>query len=193
MRRSTALRTSAGVSAFNKPARELIHSERALWHSVCAMFPQFIAYLMSFLTLAIFWNGQQAQLNRFARTDRHLTWINMAFLFAVSIMPFSTRLLADFITYRTALLYYWGNILLLGVVLYLTWRYASRAGLVKDDTSAGARAAVERRILGAQALYGVGALLCVINTYVSIAFIVLVQLNFAVAPRIRWLSRISRI
>ena len=172
------------------PARELIHSERALWHSVCAMFPQFIAYLLSFLTLAIFWNGQQAQLNRFARTNRHLTWIHMAFLFAVSIMPFSTRLLADFVNYRTALLYYWGNIVLLGVVLYLSWRYATRAGLVKDDTSAEAREAVARRILGAQALYALGALLCVINTYVSIAFIVLVQLNFAVAPRIRWLSRI---
>jgi uncharacterized membrane protein len=181
------------VLDLHEPARELIHSERALWHSVAAMFPQFVAYLMSFLTLAIFWNGQQAQLNRFARTNRHLTWIHMAFLFAVSIMPFSTRLLADFINYRTALLYYWGNIVLLGVVLYLSWWYASRAGLIKDDTSAETRKAVERRILGAQALYGVGALLCVINTYVSIAFIVLVQLNFAVAPRIRWLSRISRI
>lgn len=178
------------VLDLHEPARELIHSERALWHSVCAMFPQFVAYLMSFLTLAIFWNGQQAQLNRFARTNRHLTWIHLAFLFAVSIMPFSTRLLADFINYRTALLYYWGNIVLLGLVLYLSWRYASRAGLVKDDTSAEARKAVESRILGAQALYGLGALLCVINTYVSIAFIVLVQLNFAVAPRIRWLSRI---
>ena len=178
------------VLDLHEPARELIHSERALWHAVCAMLPQFIAYLMSFLTLAIFWNGQQAQLNRFARMDRHLTWIHMAFLFAVSIMPFSTRLLADFINYRTALLYYWGNIVLLGVVLYLSWRYASRASLVKNDTSAEARKAVERRILGSQALYALGALLCVINTYLSIAFIVLVQLNFAVAPRIRWLSRV---
>jgi len=173
-----------------EPARELIHSERDLWHSLAGMFPQFIAYLMSFLTLAIFWNGQQAQLNRFARTDRHLTWIHMAFLFAVSIMPFSTRLLGDFINYRTALLYYWGNIVLLGIVLYLSWRYASRASLIKADTPPEVRKAVERRVLGAQALYGLGALLCVINTYVSIAFIVLVQLNFAVAPRIRWLSRI---
>lgn len=178
------------VLDLHEPARELIHSEQDLWHSLSAMFPQFIAYLMSFLTLAIFWNGQQAQLNRFACTNRHLTWIHMAFLFAVSVMPFSTRLLADFISYRSALLCYWGNILLLGVVLFLSWRYAGRAGLVKDDTSMEVRKAVERRIVGAQALYALGALLCVINTYASIAFIVLVQLNFAVAPRIRWLSRI---
>jgi uncharacterized membrane protein len=178
------------VLDLHEPARELIRNEHAFWRALVAMFPQFITYLMSFLTLAIFWNGQQAQLNRFARTDRHLTWIHMAFLFAVSVMPFSTRLLAAFINYRTALLCYWGNILMLGLVLYLSWRYASLAGLVKDDTSVEVRNAVERRILGAQALYGLGALLCVINTYASIAFIVLVQLNFAVAPRIRWLSRI---
>jgi hypothetical protein len=79
---------------------------------------------------------------------------------------------------------------MLDIVLYLSWKYASLAGLVKDDTLAEVRNAVERRILGAQALYGLGALLCVVNTYASIAFIVLVQLNFAVAPRIRWLSRI---
>jgi hypothetical protein len=50
--------------------------------------------------------------------------------------------------------------------------------------------AVRRRIVGAQSLYAFGAALCVFSTYASIAFIVLVQLNFAVAPRIRGLSRI---
>jgi uncharacterized membrane protein len=180
------------VLDLHEPAKEFIRNEQALWRwrALAAMFPQYVTYLMSILTLAIFWSGQQAQLNRFARTDRHLTWIHMAFLFAVSVMPFSTRLLAEFINYRTALLCYWGNILMLGIVLYLSWRYGSLAGLVKDDISAEVRNAVERRILGAQALYGLGALLCVVHTYASIAFIVLVQLNFAVAPRIRWLSRI---
>jgi hypothetical protein len=35
----------------------------------------------------------------------------------------------------------------------------------------------------AQALYAFGALLSVANTYWSIGFIVLVQLNYAIAPR----------
>jgi uncharacterized membrane protein len=172
------------------PAREAIHTELDLGNALLAMFPQFTTYLMSFLTLAIFWNGQQAQLNNFAQANRHLTWIHMAFLFAVSVMPFSTRLLAEFINYRAALLCYWANIFLLGVTLYLSWLYASRARLVKDETPDNVRKAVESRILGAQALYALGAALCIVSTYASIAFIVLVQLNFAVAPRIRWLSRI---
>ncbi len=33
-------------------------------------------------------------------------------------------------------------------------------------------------------LYPFGALLCLVSTYVSIGFIILVQLNYAVAPRL---------
>jgi len=52
------------------------------------------------------------------------------------------------------------------------------------------RSANERRIVIAQALYAFGALLCVINTYVRIAFIILVQLNYAIAPRLGPLDRL---
>jgi uncharacterized membrane protein len=172
------------------PAHELIHGERDLLQALISLFPQFVTYMLSFLTLAILWNGQQAQLNVFARTNRSLTYIHMAFLLTVSMMPFSTRLLADFIGFRTALLCYWFNIFLLGFTLFCSWIYATRAGLVKEEAPESVRKAVLRRVIGAQALYAAGASLCVINTYVSIAVIVLVQLNFAVGPKIRWLSRI---
>lgn len=52
------------------------------------------------------------------------------------------------------------------------------------------RASIDRRIVIAQALYAFGALLCVIHTYWSIAFIVLLQLNYAIAPRVRLLYRL---
>ncbi|MGC2388946.1 MAG: hypothetical protein WA621_06075, partial [Candidatus Acidiferrum sp.] len=44
-------------------------------------------------------------------------------------------------------------------------------------------AAICRRIVIAQSFYAFGALLCFLNTYWSIAFIILVQLNYAIAPR----------
>jgi uncharacterized membrane protein len=99
-------------------------------------------------------------------------------------------LLAEFIRYRLALLVYWINVLLLGAVLYATWGYAIRARLVRDDIPADAPAALCRRIVIGQALYAVGASLCVVNTYLSIVFIVLVQINFAIAPRFRPSSRL---
>jgi uncharacterized membrane protein len=172
------------------PVKENIHSGADLCHALIAMSPQMVSYLMSFLTLSIFWNGQQAQLNRFEHGDRHLTWIHLAFLFGVSTMPFSTRLLAEFIEYPSALICYWVNILFLGLVLFISWRYALGAGLVDGELPDEVNRAMQRRILLAQALYALGAALCVFSTYLSIGFIVLVQLNFAFAPRIKYISEI---
>jgi uncharacterized membrane protein len=172
------------------PASAAIHTERDLWHALGALAPRLLTYFMSFLTLGIFWVGQQTQLNFLARGDRNVTWIHLAFLLLVTLTPFSTGLLAEFITYRIALLVYWLNILLLGAVLFAGWRYALHAGLVKEDVPDTLRAATDRRILVAQALYAFGALLCVFSTYASVAFIVLVQLNYALAPRIRPLYRL---
>jgi TMEM175 potassium channel family protein len=166
----------------HEPAKTAIHSERDLLHALIAMSPELLVYLMSFITLGIFWVGQQTQLNHLAHIERHLTWIHLGFLFAVTLLPFSTTLLADFITYRTALIVYWFNIFLLGLLIYASWGRATRAKLLKDGVPAGLEAAVCRRVVIAQALYAIGALLCVINTYWSIGFIVLVQLNYAMAP-----------
>jgi uncharacterized membrane protein len=105
---------------------------------------------MSIMTNGIFWVGQQTQLNHFARADRNLAWIHIAFLCAVSLTPFSTSLLAEFIHYRTALLVYWSNILLLGLTLYWSWNYATRNRLLADDAPPEIHTAVVRRIVIAQ-------------------------------------------
>jgi uncharacterized membrane protein len=177
------------VLDIHAPAAHSIHSENDLWQALLALAPRMLVYLMSFLTLGIFWIGQQTQFNQLEKSDRDLTWIHIAFLAFVSVMPFSTSLLAEFIEFRLALLLYWANILLLGLILYVSWRYAARAGLLEAD-SHEVRCAVERRILIAQSLYAFGALLCVFNTYWSIGFIVLVQLNYGLAPRFGPLARI---
>jgi uncharacterized membrane protein len=166
------------------PAKEVIQSEGDLRHALALLAPELLVYLMSFLTLGIFWVGQQTQLNHLERSERHFTWIHLAFLFCVTLMPFSTRLLAQFINFRTALAAYWFNIFLLGALLFASWGRALRAGIVKGDMPPEVPAAICRRILIAQALYAVAALLCLFNTYWSIAAIVLLQLNYAIAPRL---------
>jgi uncharacterized membrane protein len=166
------------------PAVEGVHSERDLWRSLAALAPQLVMYMMSFLTLGIFWVGQQTQLNHLARSHRSLAWIHIVFLFGVSIMPFSTSLLAEFTGYRAALIAYWANILLLGASLYFSWNCAIQLGLVKTELPPEIPAAICRRIVIGQSLYAFGAVLCVFSTYWSVAFIVLVQLNYAIAPRL---------
>jgi uncharacterized membrane protein len=171
------------------PAAEAVHSEHDLWHALVVLSPRLVMYMMSFLTLGIFWVGQQTQLNHLSRSDRSLSWIHILFLFAVSITPFSTMLLAEFPAYRLALIAYWLNILLLGSTLYLSWMCAIEKKLVKDDLPPEVPIAIKNRIVVGQALYALGALLCIVSTYWSIAFIVLIQLNYAIAPRLPRRSR----
>jgi uncharacterized membrane protein len=168
------------------PASEVIHSERDLWHALVLLSPRLVIFVMSVMTNGIFWVGQQTQLNHFARADRNLAWIHIAFLCAVSLTPFTTSLLAEYIHYRIALLVYWMNIVLLGAALYWSWSYAMRYKLIIDDAPDDIHPAVVRRIVIAQSLYAAGAALCFFNTYYSIAAIVLVQINYAIAPRFCW-------
>ncbi len=172
------------------PAEATIHSEADLGHALLALAPRLVIYLMSFMTLGIFWLGQQTQLNALERGSRRLTWWQLGFLAAVSIMPFTTSLMAEFIGFRTALLLYWVNILLLGLTLFASSRTARLTGLVAAGPHADLAGAVERRILIAQGLYALGAALCLVSTTWSIVFIVLVQLNYVIAPRIFGLNRI---
>jgi uncharacterized membrane protein len=183
------------------PMSEIVHSQQPLWMDgmiqseqvlgelLLKLSPRLLTYLMSFMTLGIFWIGQQTQLNYFTRCNRTLAWIHLAFLLAVSLMPFSTALLAEYITYRLALVIYWLNLLLLGVALFASWRYAQRADLLNDEVTDEICAATERRIIIYQTFYAFGALLCIINTYLSLVFLVLMQLNSVLAPRIRLLNR----
>jgi uncharacterized membrane protein len=164
------------------PTAAQVHSEGELLAALGALGPQWVAYGMSFLTLGIFWAGQQTQLNHIGEGTRDLAWIHLGFLFAITLMPLSTRLLAEFITYRLALGIYWLNILVAGVMLYWSWKHATGANLIKADTPEEVRASVCKRIVTAQTLYAAGAVLCFINTWVSIGAIVLVQLNYALAP-----------
>jgi TMEM175 potassium channel family protein len=170
------------------PSLEPIHSEAELFHALLELLPRILVYMMSFLTLGIFWVGQQTQLNHLSCSDRSLTWLHLGFLFCVSLMPFSTQFMASFITFRTTLVFYWLNILLLGIMLFLTWRYSVRSHLCHENIEPERLDWISRRIVIAQALYAFGAALCIINTYWSIAFILLVQVNYAIAPRIRPLS-----
>jgi uncharacterized membrane protein len=167
------------VLDLHAPAASLTAGDAALWQALIALLPRIAVYLMSFVTLGIFWVGQQTQLNFFTRTDRHLTWINLAFLFAVSLMPFSTGLLASFIGRQPALLAYWFNILVLGLTLLINWRYACKSGMVgekHDQVSVGN--AIEQRIIAAQILYGIGAGLSFVSFWLALGLIFTVQSTY---------------
>ena len=88
------------VLDLHAPVAEAVRSEQGLWNALQPLGPRLLMYAMSFLTLGIFWVGQQTQLNHLERSERSLSWIHLVFLFGVSLTPFSTSLLAEFPQYR---------------------------------------------------------------------------------------------
>ena len=79
---------------------------------------------------------------------------------------------------------------MLGVGVYVTWAYAEHADLVHDDAHAEVSRAIRRRIVIAQSLYAAGALVGMISVPLGTVLIILIQLNYAIAPRLPVLSRL---
>jgi len=163
----------------------LAYSEHGLWGALLRMGPSFVAYLLSFTMLGTFWLAQHTLLGILGRCDRTLTWISLGFLFVVSLLPFSAALLAHYVHLRLAVGVYWLNILLLGVGLEWAARYGRKAFVPGDDQLAQARLTTfRRRILAAQTLYALAALVCLISTVASVIALALVQLYYIVSPRL---------
>lgn len=165
-------------------------TESELWEALRKLGPNVLVYTMSFMTLGIFWLGQGTQLSRLGRSNRNYVWIHLVFLFAVTLVPFSTLLLGRYFWLRTALIEYWLNIVLLGAALLAALQYGLHAKLFREEGLREMAFLMRGRILIAQSLYAAATLLCVlVPTWVSIALIILIQLNYVLAPRIPFLHR----
>jgi uncharacterized membrane protein len=178
------------VLDFHTPDAADVHTEAQLISALASSAPRLLTWLGSLLTLGIFWVGQQTQLNQLTRSNRDLTWLHLVFLAIITVLPFSTRLLADFFTYRAAFFVYWANIFFLGASLYSTWAYAERAKLIREEAHGEISRAVRRRIVVAQSFYGIGVVAGLVSVPLGIALIVLIQLNYAIAPRLFGLSHL---
>jgi uncharacterized membrane protein len=168
-----------------------ITTEAQLASALGMLAPRFVTYLLSLLTLGIAWNAQQTFLQYVSRADRAFTWLQLALLAVITLYPFSTSLLAEFITFRLALAVYWLNLFLFGMMFFWGVAYARSAHLLSDDAPTQLFAVIRRRVVVAQSIYAFGALLALASTYLSIGFIVVAQLYYALAlgPRIPLLRR----
>ena len=174
------------VMDLHVPLPDGIHSEQDLLRALAHLAPRVVPWLMSFLTLGIFWVGQQSQLNHLKSANRHLTWLHLLFLSFVTVVPFTTELLASFIAYRWALVIYWLNILSLGMSLIATWAYSRYSTLLDERVSEHLYVGVRRGLWISLVLFTAGAAVCVISTYWSIACLMAVQLYYIFARRLSW-------
>ena len=88
--------------------------------------PSFVAFLISFIVVAISWAGHRDIFCLIRRTDRVLVWLNMLYLLPLSILPFGASLLSRYEEQSVALRLY--GLMLLAIVLTRlgVWVYVSK-------------------------------------------------------------------
>jgi uncharacterized membrane protein len=174
------------VLGLSVPVFRGVNTEHDLWIQLVIIGPELLVYFMSFITLGNFWTGHAVQYTYLNKSDRNLTWLSLFFLLFVSLVPFSTALLSEFITFKLAIAVYWANILLLGLLLLIHWQYAWKNDFLSHTHDRERiNKAIRNRLIIAESLYTGAALLCIISNYLSIALLIAIQLYYALAPTFR--------
>jgi uncharacterized membrane protein len=69
---------------------ELKTPEGGTWESLRALGPVFLAYVLSFVILAIYWNNHHHMFHAVERINGRVLWANAHLLFWLSLVPFCT-------------------------------------------------------------------------------------------------------
>lgn len=85
----------------------------------------FAAFLLSFLNIANFWKTHHAFFAHIKRIDERLLAYNIAWLFFIVTLPFSTSLVSSYFFDTPAIFLYSLNTLLISCCQNLIWDYAS--------------------------------------------------------------------
>ena len=98
--------------------------DTALFH----LWPSYLAYATSFLTIGIIWMNHHHLVELIGRADRTLQFINLVLLMIVGFLPFPTKLVADYLRTdgeQAATLAYAATFVVMAVTYNVWWRYAS--------------------------------------------------------------------
>jgi len=107
----------------------------SLWRSLTHEWPQFAAYLTSFLIIGIMWVNHHSMFREIVRTDRPLLFLNLFLLLWTALLPYPTELIADYLRAggtdaHTAAAVYSLNLTLAAVAFSALWTRAVRRNLL---------------------------------------------------------------
>jgi uncharacterized membrane protein len=118
------------ILVFNVSVPELIlfaegeYATERLSSRLTDLWPDIIAYIVSFVTLSVYWVAHHRIFNWIVNVDRPMIWMNISFLMTIGLVPFSTVLLAKYSDQQISIFVYSSNAILAGVIIYFINRYA---------------------------------------------------------------------
>jgi uncharacterized membrane protein len=105
------------------PETAQIATQEQLIAAVLHLIPKFIAWLISFFVLAIFWAGHHRLFHYVRVIDTKLTWLTIGYLACASLIPFSSALSGEYSGVLFSQIFYSVNMALLGIMSLLKSRH----------------------------------------------------------------------
>ena len=141
----------------------------ALWR----LWPTFLAYGLSYAYVAIYWVNHHRLFGHVRGVSNGLLWANIALLFSLSLVPFSTAYLGEHHFARDATLLYLATLLLPSLTYALLQTTIRRAGIEGREAETYHRATT-RKGVAATAIYLIGLPLTFVAPWLGIACAALV-------------------
>lgn len=162
-------------------------SKKSLFQGLLLQWPEFFAFVTSFMTILILWIGHHETFTYVVRMDRRFMFLNGFLLFFVTLTPFTTSLVADHILLsdsNTAAAIYAGGFLLLGIFWNLLWRYAyTGRRLISRDISAVEIKTFTSNFYVGPIFYAAALVVAFISGIGSVLLILAVAVFYAVGTR----------
>jgi uncharacterized membrane protein len=129
-------------------------------HSLLKQWPTYLAYLVSFATIGNAWLNHSVITEYLERADAILLRLNLVLLFVVSVLPYPTHMLAEYLTSanaeRIAVTVYGLNLLAISGFTSIVWHYAVAERLVSRDNKEDEVRAISRKLDPSLVSYAVG-------------------------------------
>ena len=139
------------------------------------LWPDFLAYVISFSTLGAFWVAHHRIFRWILSVDRPLIWINISFLMIIGLIPFSTTLLTQYLDSQNSIFAFSFNAILAGLLIYVIYYYVKRnPDLVDKSIQALIEKSSSRRIVATILTYSVAIIFSFIYLQASLFLLLLV-------------------
>jgi uncharacterized membrane protein len=138
------------------------------------LWPSYLGYLISFVTIGIMWVNHHSMFTLIRGTDRYFLLLSVFFLMCIAFLPFPTALLAEYLSEpkgrRVAVASYSASFVLIALAYNAVWWYAAQGSrLLEPKADPEAVRTISRRYLIGPIAYGVSFVLAFINPWASLA------------------------
>jgi uncharacterized membrane protein len=156
-----------------------VSSGQKLGHQLVHLWPAYLAYVTTFVTIGIIWMNHHHTVSLIGRVDRTMLFLNNLLLLVIAFLPFPTKLVGDYLNKdgeKAATLAYAATFVVMASMHQVWWQYARRnRRLIADGVSDDALRAVDRAYAPGIAMYGVVLVLAFFSPLAA------VFLTFAIA------------